>query len=49
VGYGEITPKTALGRVVAMFTILAALTIIPIQIGKIMSLASRRYGKDVIF
>ncbi|KAG0559141.1 hypothetical protein KC19_10G082400 [Ceratodon purpureus] len=45
VGYGDITPKTSLGQVVAICTIIAALTIIPIQIGKITYLASRRpYG-----
>ncbi len=45
VGYGDITPKTQLGQLVAIATILLALTIIPIQIGRITYLASRRYSK----
>lgn len=45
VGYGDITPETALGRLVAILTIIGALVILPIQIGRITFLASRRpYG-----
>ncbi|KAG0616762.1 hypothetical protein M758_5G140500 [Ceratodon purpureus] len=45
VGYGDITPSTQLGQLVAICTIIAALTILPVQIGKISYLASRRpYG-----
>ncbi|KAG0597480.1 hypothetical protein M758_UG342600 [Ceratodon purpureus] len=45
VGYGDITPSTQLGQLVAICTIFAALTILPIQIGRITFLASRRpYG-----
>ncbi|CAK9201922.1 unnamed protein product [Sphagnum troendelagicum] len=45
VGYGDITPKTQLGQLVAMGTILLALVVLPIQIGHITYLASRRpYG-----
>ena len=43
VGYGDITPSTQLGQLVAICTIIAALTILPVQIGKISYLASRRY------
>ncbi|KAG6543506.1 hypothetical protein Mapa_015000 [Marchantia paleacea] len=45
VGYGDITPKTVLGQLVTIVTIVAALTILPLQIGRITSLAYRRpYG-----
>lgn len=43
VGYGDITPETELGRLVAILTIIGALVILPIQIGRITFLASRRY------
>ncbi|CAM6125487.1 unnamed protein product [Calypogeia fissa] len=45
VGYGDITPKTMIGQLIAIITIIAALTILPIQISRITSLAYRRpYG-----
>ncbi|BBN17112.1 protein MpBK2A [Marchantia polymorpha subsp. ruderalis] len=45
VGYGDITPKTVLGQLVTIVTIVVALTILPLQIGRITTLAYRRpYG-----
>ncbi|GBG80526.1 hypothetical protein CBR_g30987 [Chara braunii] len=45
VGYGDITPKTSLGRCVIMVTIAAALILVPQEVAKIVDLASRRpYG-----
>lgn len=42
VGYGDITPKTMIGQLIAIVTIIAALTILPLQIGRITALAYRR-------
>ncbi|XP_057842888.2 uncharacterized protein LOC131052279 isoform X1 [Cryptomeria japonica] len=45
VGYGDITMNSDWGRAVSLLTILIALFILPVQINKIMELASRRpYG-----
>jgi len=44
VGYGDFTPKTQLGQLVAMATIIVALVVLPIQIGQITHLASLRYS-----
>ncbi|GLJ07331.1 hypothetical protein SUGI_0064550 [Cryptomeria japonica] len=45
VGYGDITMNSDWGRAVTLLTILIALFILPVQINKIMELASRRpYG-----
>jgi hypothetical protein len=41
VGYGDFTPKTQLGQLVAMATIIVALVVLPIQI---THLASLRYS-----
>ncbi|KAH9541015.1 hypothetical protein CY35_14G037400 [Sphagnum magellanicum] len=48
VGYGDFTPKTQLGQLVAMATIIVALVVLPIRIGQITHLASLRpYGGSV--
>ncbi|KAH9312112.1 hypothetical protein KI387_027147, partial [Taxus chinensis] len=45
VGYGDITMNSDWGRAVALLTILIAIIVLPVQINKIMELASRRpYG-----
>ncbi|KAL3680179.1 hypothetical protein R1sor_023135 [Riccia sorocarpa] len=45
VGFGDVTPKTILGQFVTIVTIVAALSLLPIQIGRVTSLADRRpYG-----
>lgn len=48
VGYGDITLKTQVGQLVAMIAIILALTILPVQIGRITYLASRRYAMDLM-
>eukprot|EP00249_Psilotum_nudum_P022094 c28369_g1_i3 orf=497-4030(-) len=45
VGYGDITPKSNWGRFIVLCTILIALLLIPVEVNKILELASRRpYG-----
>ncbi|GJP56733.1 hypothetical protein CLOM_g15785 [Closterium sp. NIES-68] len=45
VGYGDVTPHSAWGRVVTVFTIFGALTYIPLQVNRLVQLASNRpYG-----
>lgn len=45
VGYGDITVKSNWGRLVALLTILSAVLLIPMEVNKIVDLASRRpYG-----
>ncbi|KAL2632693.1 hypothetical protein R1flu_004172 [Riccia fluitans] len=48
VGFGDITPKTVLGQFVICVAIVAALTVIPIRVRQITSLASLSpYGGSV--
>ncbi|XP_024390173.1 uncharacterized protein [Physcomitrium patens] len=50
VGYGDMTPKTNLGKLFAMLIIIAALIYIPLQVSRINSLASLRpYGGSISF
>lgn len=44
VGYGDITLKSEWGRLVAILVIVAAVVFIPVEINKILDLASRRFG-----
>ncbi|CAM6114203.1 unnamed protein product [Calypogeia fissa] len=45
VGYGDITPRSDWGRVIAILAIVTALIILPVQVNNILQLASRRpYG-----
>ncbi|XP_024516267.1 calcium-activated potassium channel subunit alpha-1-like isoform X2 [Selaginella moellendorffii] len=45
VGYGDFTPKSNWGRLITLTIMLAAVLILPVQINRILQLASRRpYG-----
>ncbi|KAI5060045.1 hypothetical protein GOP47_0024465, partial [Adiantum capillus-veneris] len=47
VGYGDVVPTTTAGQVLAVLSIIGTVVILPSQIGKISSVASRRpYGQS---
>ncbi|MCO5581098.1 hypothetical protein L7F22_034974 [Adiantum nelumboides] len=47
VGYGDVVPTTAAGQILAVLSIIGTVVVLPSQIGKISSVASRRpYGQS---
>lgn len=51
VGYGDIVPKSALGRVVIMILIVGAIIIIPQELAKLIKIfsSSRMYRRIALF
>ena len=42
-GYGDITLKSDWGRLIAILIIIVAIVFIPVEINKLLELASRRF------
>ncbi len=48
VGYGDITPKTGLGRLIAIGTIFAGFALLPWQIGKLLKITLTSATKSMV-